>query len=136
MPALGLTLPVYEGQVDFVANIHVDHRVANIVDAPTQDAIELGLEVRYQACDAETCHIPQRENLTLTIPIARHVGNTLAGELAGTVTTTMDSRRYLLRMVWRGLHQSPLRGGAYLLGLLRDIRRGPTARRAPARAER
>ena len=63
-----------------------------------------------------------------TSSLAPHVGNELAGDLAGAIPTTMDSRKYLRRMVWRGWRQSPAQGLRYLLQLARDMRRGPAGR--------
>ena len=128
-PGLDMELPVWEGQVDFLVPVHVDYRIASIVDEIQRETIPLEVEVEYQACDEQRCRIPRRETISLSVPVAPHVGNSLAGELAGTVTTTMDSRRFMLRMLLRGWRQSPLRGAWYLLKLLFEIRRGPTGRR-------
>ena len=125
LPGLNAKLKVWDGTVDFVVPVYVDDRIASLVKEVQVAEITIEVRVEYQACSDESCRIPQRETMTLHVPVAPLVGNTLAGSLAGAVATTMNSRWYLLRMVWRGWLRSPLRGLRYLLTLSRDIRRGP-----------
>jgi peroxiredoxin len=128
LPGLDAALQVWNGQVDFVVPVRADDRIASLVEAIRDEEIEIEVVVDYQACSDESCRIPQRETLTLTVPLAPLVGNALAGTLAGAIPTTMNSRRYLLRMVWRGWRRRPIQGLRYLLQLLRDIWRGPAGR--------
>ncbi len=128
LPGLDAELAVWDGRVDFVVPVYVDDRIASLVEAVRDDEIPIEVQVDYQACSDEACHLPQRETLPLRVPLAPQVGNGLAGTLAGAVTTTMSSRRYLARMIWRGWRRSPVRGLRYLLQLSRDIRRGPAGR--------
>ena len=128
LPGLDTELQVWSGRVDFTLPVHVDDRIASLVDTVRDERIAIEVQVAYQACSDESCRIPQRETLTLEVPLAPHVGNQLAGHLAGAVTTTMDSQKYLRRMVWRGWRQSPLRGLRYLGQLWWDIQRGPAGR--------
>jgi peroxiredoxin len=129
LPGLDAELQVWDGQVDFVVPVYVDDRIASLVEEIQDDDIEIEVKVAYQACSDESCRIPQRETLTLRVPLAPHVGNELAGNMAGTTATTMRSRKYLRRMMLRGLVRNPVRGLRYLLGLWRDLRRGPAGRK-------
>jgi len=125
LPGVDAELQVWDGRVDFVVPVYVDDRIASMVESVRDEAITLKVQVEYQACSEESCRIPQRKVLTVRVPLAPQVGNVLAGRLAGTVATTMSSRRYLRRMIWRGWLRSPFRGLRYLLRLSGDIRRGP-----------
>jgi len=126
LPGLDDELQVFDGQVDFVVPVYVDDRIASLVEEIDSEEIQIHVQVDYQACSDDSCRIPQSERLTLDIPLAPLVGNDLAGTLAGSVATTMNSRRYLRRMIVRGWIRSPVRGLRYLLQLARDIWRGPS----------
>jgi hypothetical protein len=86
------------------------------------------LDDRRQAAQRRR-QIPKRDILGLRVPLAPHVGNSLAGKLAGTVTTTMRSRWFMARMILRGWLQSPFGGVRYVLVVWRDIPRGRAGRR-------
>jgi len=127
LPGVEADLPVWDGRVDFTIPVYVDDRIASLMAEAEHSEIEIQIEVAYQGCDVHSCRIPQQETITLRVPIAPHVGNELAGRLAGTVATTMPSRRFLVRQIVRGWVRSPVRGLRYLLGLWLDIRRGVAA---------
>jgi peroxiredoxin len=129
LPGLDAELRVWDGRVDFAVPVYVDDRIASLVDEIRDDEVPIEVQIDYQGCDDSSCRIPQRETITLRVPLAPHVGNDLAGELAGTIGTTMSSRWFMLRMIWRAWLQSPIRGLRYLLTLWLDLRRGPAARR-------
>jgi len=128
LPGVDAVLPVWEGRVDFVVPVHVDDRIASLTDALSGADVPIEIRVDYQGCDDKTCRIPQSETLSLRVPLAPHVGNALAGDLAGTTGTTMRSRWFMLRMIARSWVRSPVRGLRYLLGLWMDARRGPAGR--------
>jgi hypothetical protein len=65
----------------------------------------------------------------MVVPVAPYVGHGLAGKLPGTVATTMDTRRFMLRKVRRGLLRSPIKGFLYLKQSMQHVRRGPAGRR-------
>ena len=100
--------------------------LAVLVEAVRDEAVRIEVAIDYQACSDAACRIPLHQTLSLWVPVAPLVGNTLAGRLAGTLPTTMNARWYLLRMVWRGLRRSPIGGLRYLARLVTQL-----AMRAP-----
>ena len=129
LPGLDTELRVWDGRVDFAVPVWADDRVLGIVSDIEHDEIAIEVRVDYQACDDRACRIPQSETLTVKVPVAPYVGHQLAGRLPGTVATTMDARRFMLRKVLRGLLRSPIRGLRYLRRSAADVRRGPAGRR-------
>ena len=68
-PKLGVTLPVYEGAADVAIPIALD---SAILDWPIQDkptAIEIPVDVVYQACSETVCYVPKEETVTIEVPI-------------------------------------------------------------------
>lgn len=62
--------------------------------------------------------------------MAPYVGHELPGLMPGAIATTMDSRRYMLRMVRRALLRGPFKGFQYLKSGMQQIADGPLGRRA------
>ncbi len=60
LPGLDQELQVWEGRVDFVLPVHADDRIAGLVEDTGIKEIEIGVRVRFQACDDHACRIPQR----------------------------------------------------------------------------
>jgi peroxiredoxin len=129
LPGLDVELRVWSGRVDFVVPVWADDRIAGIVSEIERDEIPIRVRVDYQACDDQTCRIPRSETLEVIVPVAPYVGHGLAGKLLGTVATTMDTRRFMLRKVRRGLLRSPIKGFLYLKQSMQHVRRGPAGRR-------
>jgi peroxiredoxin len=129
LPGLDVELHVWSGRVDFVVPVWADDRIAGIVSEIAHDAIPIGVRVDYQACDDRTCRIPRSETLEVIVPVAPYVGHDLPGKLRGTVATTMDVRKFMLRKIRRGLLRSPIKGFRYLKQTLQHTRRGPAGRR-------
>jgi peroxiredoxin len=129
LPELDMELQVWEGRVDFVVPVWADDRIVGLIDEPEFDEIEIEVKVAYQACDDQTCRIPQSETLTVKVPIAPYLGHDLPGDLAGAVMTTMDTRKHMMRMVRRGLLRSPLKGFKYLKESMQHVRNGPARKR-------
>jgi peroxiredoxin len=130
LPGIEADLNVWDGRVDFIVPVHVDSRIASLVDKPGYDQISIDVAVRYQACDDKACRIPQRESMTVEVPIGLHTAHRMAGHLDGAVTTTMDSQKHMMKMVRRGLLRSPFKGSQFLKQTMAAIKRGPTRRRA------
>ncbi len=125
-PVLGVELHVWHGRVDFTIPVWVDDRIAGLLNDTAGDEVPIEIQLEYQACDDNACHIPRRETLLLSVPVAAYVGNDLAGTLTGVETTSMDARKFLRRQILRGLRTNPLQGLRYLTTLQRQLRRGPT----------
>jgi peroxiredoxin len=130
LPGLGVELNVWEGRVDFALPIWIDDRIAGITRKHAMDEVPLTVTVHYQACDDQTCRIPQQETLTLSVPVGNYVGHKLAGRLSGANVSSMNTRKYITRMVWRGLLRSPIRGLLFLQNNLTTVRNGPSGRRS------
>jgi hypothetical protein len=129
LPGLDFELRVWDGRVDFVVPVCADDRIAGIVSEIENDEIPIEVRIDYQACDDQTCRIPQSETLTVNVPVAPYVGHDLPGKLPGTVATSMDTRKFMLRKVRRALWRSPIRGFQYMKQSMEAVRRGPAGRR-------
>jgi len=73
-PALGEKLPVYEGRVRIGRDLIVPGRsrrfFARLREAPGHSvAFEIPGTLRYQACNARTCHPPEEVPLTFTLSV-------------------------------------------------------------------
>ncbi|MBW2281392.1 MAG: redoxin domain-containing protein [Deltaproteobacteria bacterium] len=129
LPGLDMDLSVWEGTVDFVIPVSVDDRIAGLTHAPEHDEIPIEVRIDYQACDDQACRIPRSESLSIRVPVALHLGHEMAGSMPGADTTPMDTRKYMMRMVRRGLLRSPIKGAQYLKSSMESLRRGPLGRR-------
>jgi peroxiredoxin len=125
LPGIDSELRVWEGRVDFVIPVWVDDRVKGLMDESEFEDIDIVVKVDFQACDDQSCRIPQTETLTVKVPVAPHLGHDLPGDLAGAVMTTMNTRKYMMRMIRRGLLRSPIKGFRYIKKSMEDVRRGP-----------
>jgi peroxiredoxin len=132
LPGLRETLQVWDGRVDFRIPVWADDRIASLVREREYTEEEIGVQVDYQACDDQTCRIPQTDTLTIKVPVTPYVGHNLAGgSLPGAVSTTMDAEKFMMRKVRRGLLRSPIKGIRYLRNSLRAVGRGPMGRPKP-----
>jgi peroxiredoxin len=131
LPELDAELQVWDGCVDFVIPVQADDRIVSLLDAPQHDAVPIDVTIRYQACDDQTCRIPQREKLTVRVPTAPYVGHELAGRMDGAVASSMNSREHMMRMVRRGLLRSPIEGLRFMKETVEAARRGPAGKPSP-----
>ena len=129
LPGLDTELQVWEGRVDFVIPVWADDRIAGIVSELELDEIPIQVRIAYQACDDQTCRIPQSETLTVKVPVAPYLGHELPGKMPGAIITPMDSRKFMLRKVRRGLLRSPFKGFQYLKKSMEQVRAGPLGSR-------
>lgn len=130
LPGLDATLQVWEGRVDFAIPVWADDRIVSLVREMDSDEVSIDVRIDYQACDDQACRIPQSESLTVTVPIAPYVGHELPGKLPGAIKSTMDSRKFMMRMVRRGLLRSPIKGLRFLKATMKDVKRGPLGKRS------
>jgi peroxiredoxin len=135
LPGIEAELRVWEGRVDFVIPVWADDRIASLVEKSEFDEIEIEVKVDFQACDDQVCRIPQSETLTVKVPIAPYLGHDLPGDLRVAVMTTMDTRKYMMRMIRRGLLRSPIKGFKYMKESMAHVRRGPASRRRKKRED-
>jgi hypothetical protein len=135
LPGLESKLEVWEGRVDFVIPVWVDDRIAGLIDEPEFDEVSIEVRVDYQACDDQTCRIPERETLTVVVPVSPYIGHSLPGRLSGAIETTMDTRKYMMRMIRRSLWRSPIKGFRYLKESMEQLRRGPARKRKKPRKQ-
>lgn len=133
LPGIDHEFQVWEGRVDFVIPVWADDRIVGLTQALASDEISIEVRVDYQVCDDDTCRIPQSQTLTVKVPVAPYVGHELPGKMPGAIVTTMDSRKYMLRMVRRALLRSPFKGFQYLKSGMQQIADGPLGRRARQR---
>jgi hypothetical protein len=86
----------------------------------------IDVNIRYQACDDETCLFPRNRKLTLTVPMAPvdvqalpfHQGH-------GQNEWDANSKKHMLRLVLRIFRQNPK---AFFGGILRQIKLGRAAK--------
>jgi len=125
LPSLDLELQVWEGQVDFSIPVYVDDRIVGLMGDLPDEEVPIQVKVHYQGCDDQACRIPQKETLTVKVPIAPTIGHKLIGEMSGTTATTMNGQKYLMRQIARGLVRSPLKGLRYLKQLWSQVMQKP-----------
>ena len=129
LPGVASELQVWEGRVDFVIPLWVGEGVASIVRKNPLDEIEIEVKLDYQACDDRECRLPRSETLRVKVPVGRITGHALPGRMRGAEITTMDSARYMRRMLFRALLRSPIGGIRYIRQSRQAVRAGPMGRR-------
>ena len=112
---LGVELQVWDGRVDFVLPFYADDRIVSLVTRRETESVTFKIHVSYQACDDRTCHIPNRETLELTVPVAPYVGAGTAGDNRGEDAPDLDASRFMNRKIKRGFAQHPVRTTWHLL---------------------
>ena len=72
LPAIGETMPVYEGTFRIVRDVMIGQRgdIGSLLDG--QDNIVLRGELRYQACDDKVCYVPETVPLEFKVKFADH----------------------------------------------------------------
>jgi peroxiredoxin len=128
LPGLDMELQVWDGQVDLVIPMSVDDRVASLVSGVADEGLEMDITVHYQACDDKVCRIPQKSTLHLSVPLAAYTVPSIV-PLKGSKVSSMDSGKYMKRMVRRGLLRNPIGGLRFLRKTAAAIRRGPMSRK-------
>jgi hypothetical protein len=107
--AMDLDLEVFSGTATIVVPFYAKGELASETRPLDQDAIELSVEVRYQACTENECLLPRTEILTLNLAmdvidmpgLSLHRGH-------GQRESSYDSMPAMRRLIWRKLKQHPL----------------------------
>jgi DsbC/DsbD-like thiol-disulfide interchange protein len=100
----GAELRVWSGSVDIAVPFYPTGELASEVRPLDADAVTLEVEIRYQACDDETCLLPRTEKLTFELPldvidvprIPLHMGH---GQREGDYDGKPGLRRLMLRKI-------------------------------------
>jgi len=127
LPGVG-ELHVWSGQVDFVIPVWATDEIASLVRDDRPDHVTIELDVAFQACDDQTCRLPQSTRLSLDVPVAAGVGPALAvGDFPGAKTTSMDTMKWLSAMISRGLESTsdPDAAVTYLQQTMENYAAGP-----------
>lgn len=130
LAAMDVELRVWSGTVDLRVPIYGAGELVSEVRPLDRDSIPIDVEVRYQACDADTCLLPKTERLRIEAPldvidipnISLHTGH---GQRAG----SYDGTRHLVRLLARKVLPHPL---GFLKFLAKSIRLERAARRRGA----
>ena len=109
LPGIDAALHVWSGSFDITIPFYPDARLASETRPLDRDAIEIAVDVRYQACDDEACLLPRNETLSLTaaldvidVPkLGMHLGH---GQREG----AYDAMPHMRRMMGRAIRRSPL----------------------------
>ena len=110
LTSMGIELPVWSGQVDFVYPFHPTGELVSEVRPLDVDSVTLQVTVRYQACNDDVCLLPKTETLFLdvaldvidmpSLPMHRGYGQRQAN---------FDARPHLRRLFLRKVRQNPIR---------------------------
>ena len=127
LASMGVDLQVWSGTVDLRVPIYAAGALASETRPLDVDSVPIEVEVRYQACDENTCLLPRTETFRLDaamdvvdIPkISIHMGH---GQREG----NYDGMRHVSRLLWRKIRENPI---AFLKFLPKQIRLELAARR-------
>jgi hypothetical protein len=97
-------LNVWSGITDFVIPFYGVGELVSEVRPLDQDEVEISVEIRYQACNDETCLLPATRTFTLVLPLEEvdvpaldiHMGH---GQKEGSFDASPHMKRLLLRKV-------------------------------------
>lgn len=128
LPGLDLELAVWEGRVDFVIPLSIDDRVTDFMKDTAAEKLEFSVDIHYQACDDQVCHIPQSTTLHISVPISAYTAPSML-RMAAAEASSMDSAKHMKRLVRRGLMRSPIRGMRFLKATAEAMKRGPMRRK-------
>ena len=116
LKALDLKLNVWSGIVDIRIPIWANSILASECRALELHSADLDIRVNFQACDDETCLLPQQMNFSLNVPIEEmHVQNLDFHVGHEQRESSLDGRPHLKRMVWRKIKESPIGFGRFIL---------------------
>lgn len=109
LPGLDVELGVWSNHFDIVLPFHPVGELVSECRPLDLESIELEVHVRYQACDDETCLMPQTQTFRFEVPldvidipnIDLHAGH-------GQREANFDGTPHLRRLVARKFKQSPL----------------------------
>jgi hypothetical protein len=101
LPGVEAPLHVWEGTVDFVIPVFGNSALGKSLrgDAP---AIDVKVQVRYQACDDAQCFIPRTRTLALKVPLGEGPRPAFKGmEFMGGQVVDMDTETHFQRLAAR-----------------------------------
>lgn len=70
LKAMDVELAVWSGEVDIRVPLFANGELASEVRPLDQDRVKVTVDVRYQACDDDTCLLPRSETLVLDVPLS------------------------------------------------------------------
>ena len=134
LKGLDLDLQVWSGVVDIVIPVYADATLLSEMRALDDLETTIDVNVRYQACDDDTCLLPRNRTLTLTVPMAPvdvqalpfHQGH-------GQNEWDANSKKHMFLLVLRIIRQDPL---AFIKGIGRQIKLGREAKVREREAKR
>lgn len=109
LESMGLELPVWSGQVDFVYPFYALGELASETRPLDHDKVKLEVTIRYQACDDQVCLLPKTEKLTLDVAldvidipqISVHQGH-------GQRAANYNGMPHVIRLLLRKVKKNPL----------------------------
>jgi hypothetical protein len=110
LTSMGIELPVWSGQVDFVYPFHPTGELVSEVRPLDIDSVTLQVTVRYQACNDDVCLLPKTETFFLDVDLdvidipslSMHRGH-------GQREANFDGTPHLRRLLLRKVRQNPIR---------------------------
>ncbi|MDG2304239.1 MAG: protein-disulfide reductase DsbD family protein [Candidatus Binatia bacterium] len=103
LDALDVDLQVWNGTVDIPIPRWANSKLVCLMRPVEPNVVTLGVTVRYQACDDNTCLTPRTEKLQVAVPLAPHVVPRFLGD-TGPQAASMDSEKHLEDMMERSQH--------------------------------
>ncbi len=109
LASMDLELQVWSGTVDIAVPFYPTGELASELRPLDAETARLEVNVRYQACDEQTCLLPKTETLHLELPmdvvdvpaLAMHIGH---GQREG----SYDAMPHMRRLILRKLRRNPL----------------------------
>lgn len=126
LAGLDLDLQVWSGVVDFVIPVYPNAELLSEMRPLDEKETTIEVNIRYQACDDETCLLPRNRKLTLVVPMAPVDVQALPFHLGhGQNEWDAHSKKHMLRLVLRNIRRDPI---AFLKGVGRQIRLSRSAK--------
>jgi hypothetical protein len=120
LEGLELELQVWSGVVDIVVPVYPNAELLSEMRPLEANSTTIEVNLRYQACNDQTCLLPRSEKLSLRVPMAPvdvqalpfHTGH-------GQNEWDANSRKHFLRLVFRMFRRGPL---DFVRGIGRQIK--------------
>ena len=69
MSDLGLTVPVYQGEITLTVPVTVTSEIMRLGHGLDQETAELAISLSYQSCDEHECGLPALLKTDMTVPL-------------------------------------------------------------------
>lgn len=120
LKGLDVELQVWSGVVDIVIPVYPNATLLSEMRPLDTNETTIDVNIRYQACDDDTCLLPRNRKLTLTVPMAAvdvqalpfHQGH-------GQNEWDANSKKHMVRLVFRIFRRDPM---AFFKGIGRQIK--------------